>query len=441
MRPTARSGWISAAALADRRRTVETDHVICATGYRADIDRLTFLDAGLRTGLKTVARAPVLSNGFESSRPGYVLRRHRRRSDIRPADALHARRRVRRTADLVPPRPERRVIADELRGGTGDTVFVICGAGGAAEELAGLARALDGDPRVIALVPRPAPDDTEPATTVEAMADGRRGARTLASTARPVPAAGLFPGWNRRAGDGTTAGAGRRARQLPGNRGRVLRPALLAGGAVHPGERSPVRRSCAGRCSASRRSRPRASCVGASAGSPSGWAAGSARRASRTARPNMTVQEANLLAMARWRPRVFEGEVVLFTTEAPEFGCDLADLWRPWLPRMQRPADTGQPPPAGPGARRHRPACEGRRRGARRRPRRPGFARWSRRPSAGRAPRGLRSSCTRPAATCRRWRRGAARCTRSPQWSAATRSASSIRPGACGARSNRPAPS
>ncbi len=51
-------------------RTVETDHVICATGYRADVDRLPFLDANVRTGVRTVARAPVLSTGFESSLPG-----------------------------------------------------------------------------------------------------------------------------------------------------------------------------------------------------------------------------------------------------------------------------------------------------------------------------------------------------------------------------------
>lgn len=50
--------------------TVETDHVICATGYRTDIDRLTFLDADLRSGLARVDRAPALSRGFESSVPG-----------------------------------------------------------------------------------------------------------------------------------------------------------------------------------------------------------------------------------------------------------------------------------------------------------------------------------------------------------------------------------
>lgn len=50
--------------------TVETDHVICATGYRTDLARLTFLDAGLRSRIGTVAGAPTLSHGFESSVPG-----------------------------------------------------------------------------------------------------------------------------------------------------------------------------------------------------------------------------------------------------------------------------------------------------------------------------------------------------------------------------------
>jgi thioredoxin reductase len=50
--------------------TVETDHVICATGYRTDVDRLKFLDADLRKDLKTVAGAPKLSRGFESSVSG-----------------------------------------------------------------------------------------------------------------------------------------------------------------------------------------------------------------------------------------------------------------------------------------------------------------------------------------------------------------------------------
>jgi pyruvate/2-oxoglutarate dehydrogenase complex dihydrolipoamide dehydrogenase (E3) component len=52
---------------AEPTTTVETDHVVCATGYRSDVDRLTFLDAGIRAGLKTVGRSPALSHRFESS--------------------------------------------------------------------------------------------------------------------------------------------------------------------------------------------------------------------------------------------------------------------------------------------------------------------------------------------------------------------------------------
>jgi NADPH-dependent 2,4-dienoyl-CoA reductase/sulfur reductase-like enzyme len=57
------------AGAAQRPTTIETDHVICATGYRTDVDRLTFFDADLRAGLKTIGRAPVLNRRFESSVP------------------------------------------------------------------------------------------------------------------------------------------------------------------------------------------------------------------------------------------------------------------------------------------------------------------------------------------------------------------------------------
>jgi hypothetical protein len=50
--------------------TIESDHVICATGYRADVDRLTFLDPSVRADVRRVAKAPVLSHRFESSVPG-----------------------------------------------------------------------------------------------------------------------------------------------------------------------------------------------------------------------------------------------------------------------------------------------------------------------------------------------------------------------------------
>jgi Pyridine nucleotide-disulphide oxidoreductase len=49
---------------------VATDHVICATGYRADVHRLPFLAPHLRSELRTLANAPLLSHRFESSAPG-----------------------------------------------------------------------------------------------------------------------------------------------------------------------------------------------------------------------------------------------------------------------------------------------------------------------------------------------------------------------------------
>jgi cation diffusion facilitator CzcD-associated flavoprotein CzcO len=48
-------------------RTVEADHVIAGTGYVADVDRLTYLDAGLRRQVRRVERAPKLSINFEST--------------------------------------------------------------------------------------------------------------------------------------------------------------------------------------------------------------------------------------------------------------------------------------------------------------------------------------------------------------------------------------
>jgi thioesterase domain-containing protein len=48
-----------------------------------------------------------------------------------------------------------------------------------------------------------------------------------------------------------------------------------------------------------------------------------------------TVQDANLAVMAHWHPRVFDLPVTLFTASEADFGCDLADLWRPWLPQLE----------------------------------------------------------------------------------------------------------
>ncbi|GAA2241617.1 hypothetical protein GCM10010232_30850 [Streptomyces amakusaensis] len=51
---------------------VESDHVLAATGFTPDLDRLRLLDSSLRRAVATVGggRAPELSAGFESSCPG-----------------------------------------------------------------------------------------------------------------------------------------------------------------------------------------------------------------------------------------------------------------------------------------------------------------------------------------------------------------------------------
>ncbi len=51
-------------------RTVVVDHVIAGTGYALDVDRLAYLDGGLRARVRRVEKAPALSLRFESSVPG-----------------------------------------------------------------------------------------------------------------------------------------------------------------------------------------------------------------------------------------------------------------------------------------------------------------------------------------------------------------------------------
>ena len=50
--------------------SLTADHVIAATGYRADVQRLAFLSADLRAGLRTTGEQPALSRNFESSASG-----------------------------------------------------------------------------------------------------------------------------------------------------------------------------------------------------------------------------------------------------------------------------------------------------------------------------------------------------------------------------------
>jgi thioredoxin reductase len=49
---------------------IVTDHIIAATGYKVNLERLKFLSPEVRSRLKAVEGSPVLSSTFESSLPG-----------------------------------------------------------------------------------------------------------------------------------------------------------------------------------------------------------------------------------------------------------------------------------------------------------------------------------------------------------------------------------
>jgi thioredoxin reductase len=51
-------------------REIVTEHVIAATGYKVNVERLAFLDSGVRSNLKCVNGTPILASDFESSVPG-----------------------------------------------------------------------------------------------------------------------------------------------------------------------------------------------------------------------------------------------------------------------------------------------------------------------------------------------------------------------------------
>lgn len=54
---------------AGKQTTVEADHVIAATGYHVDIEKLQFLSQTIRKSIRTTGKAPALSASFESSVP------------------------------------------------------------------------------------------------------------------------------------------------------------------------------------------------------------------------------------------------------------------------------------------------------------------------------------------------------------------------------------
>jgi hypothetical protein len=55
------------------RERLEVDHIIAATGYRVDVERLTFLEQSLRAQLTGGGRALALGRNFESRVPGLYL--------------------------------------------------------------------------------------------------------------------------------------------------------------------------------------------------------------------------------------------------------------------------------------------------------------------------------------------------------------------------------
>ena len=54
----------------NQKSSVEADHIVAATGYQVDLDRLQFLSASIREKLTRSGKAPWLSAAFESSLPG-----------------------------------------------------------------------------------------------------------------------------------------------------------------------------------------------------------------------------------------------------------------------------------------------------------------------------------------------------------------------------------
>ena len=53
-----------------KRAGKSADHIIAATGYRADIGRLNFLDQPIAKAINTIQGSPILSSRFETSCPG-----------------------------------------------------------------------------------------------------------------------------------------------------------------------------------------------------------------------------------------------------------------------------------------------------------------------------------------------------------------------------------
>ena len=60
--------WVRSAEGSERE--IVSQHIISATGYKVDLERLKFVSSEIRSQVKTINGSPVLSSSFESSVPG-----------------------------------------------------------------------------------------------------------------------------------------------------------------------------------------------------------------------------------------------------------------------------------------------------------------------------------------------------------------------------------
>ena len=61
---------LSVQAADGSKQEIVTEHIIAATGYKVNLERLKFLNPEIRSKVKAIQGAPVLSSTFESSIPG-----------------------------------------------------------------------------------------------------------------------------------------------------------------------------------------------------------------------------------------------------------------------------------------------------------------------------------------------------------------------------------
>ncbi|MBV9011554.1 MAG: NAD(P)/FAD-dependent oxidoreductase [Pseudonocardiales bacterium] len=64
------NGWGNGPEIGAGTKEITVEHVLAATGYRTDLDRLTFLSGQLRSTVRTLAGSPEVGPDFQSSVPG-----------------------------------------------------------------------------------------------------------------------------------------------------------------------------------------------------------------------------------------------------------------------------------------------------------------------------------------------------------------------------------